>query len=103
MKGIQNIAIFRKVTYLTDIQRFFKRNDLNMALVNNIETYILKIQMDNTNYVNNITSRWYTREYYSAIKKNGILPWLNHEGIMLSEISRSEKDTRPHDLLIRGI
>ena len=60
MKGIQNTAIFRKVTYLTDIQRFFKRNDLNMALVNNIETYILKIQMDNTNYVNNITSRWYT-------------------------------------------
>ena len=34
----------------------------------------------------------YTREYYSAIKKNGILPfattWMELEGIMLSEISQ---------------
>ena len=35
-------------------------------------------------------------EYYSAIKKNEILPlattWMELEGIMLSEISPSEKD-----------
>ena len=34
----------------------------------------------------------YTMEYYSAIKKNEILPfattWMELEGIMLSEISR---------------
>ena len=35
-------------------------------------------------------------EYYSAIKKNEILPfattWMHLEGIMLSEISQTEKD-----------
>ena len=35
-------------------------------------------------------------EYYSAIKKNEILPsattWMDLEGIMLSEISQTEKD-----------
>ena len=35
-------------------------------------------------------------EYYSAIKKNKILPfattWMELEGIMLSEISQSKKD-----------
>ena len=35
-------------------------------------------------------------EYYSAIKKNEILPvaaiWMDLEGIMLSEISQKEKD-----------
>ena len=35
-------------------------------------------------------------EYYSAIKKNEILPfattWMNLEGIMWSEISQTEKD-----------
>ena len=38
----------------------------------------------------------HTMEYYSAIKKNEILPsattWMNLEGIMLSEISQTEKD-----------
>ena len=38
----------------------------------------------------------YTMEYYSAIKKNEILPfattWMELKGIMLSEISQSEKD-----------
>ena len=38
----------------------------------------------------------YTMEYYSAIKKNEILPfttvWMKLEGIILSEISQSEKD-----------
>ena len=45
-----------------------------------------------------IKKRWYiyTMEYYLAIKKNEILAfgttWMELEGIMLSEISRSEKD-----------
>ena len=38
----------------------------------------------------------HTMEYYSAVKKNEILPfatmWMELEGIMLSEISQSEKD-----------
>ena len=38
----------------------------------------------------------YTMEYYSAIKKNEILPfatmWMELEGIMLSEISQSDKN-----------
>ena len=38
----------------------------------------------------------YTMKYYSAIKKNEILPfattWMDLEGIMLSEISQTEKD-----------
>ena len=46
------------------------------------------------------TDEWikniYTMEYYSAIKKSEILPfatmWMELEGIMLSEISHSEKD-----------
>ena len=36
-------------------------------------------------------------EYYSAIKRNEILPfiaiWMDLENIMLSEISQTEKDT----------
>ena len=45
-----------------------------------------------------IKKMWYiyTMEYYSAIQKNEILPfattWMELEGIMLSEISQSEKD-----------
>ena len=38
----------------------------------------------------------YTMEYYSAVKKNGILPfaatWMGLENIMLSEISQTEKE-----------
>ena len=38
----------------------------------------------------------YTVEYYPAMKKNEILPfatiWMDLEGIMLSEISQTEKD-----------
>ena len=38
----------------------------------------------------------YTREYYSAIKKNENLrfatTWMRLEGIMFSEISQTEKD-----------
>ena len=45
-----------------------------------------------------IKKRWdiYTMEYYSAIKKNEIMPfattWMGLEGIILSEISQTEKD-----------
>ena len=39
----------------------------------------------------------HTMEYYSSIKKNEFLPfaakWMNLEGIMLSEISQTEKTT----------
>ena len=39
----------------------------------------------------------YTMEYYSAMRKNEIWPfvamWMEQEGIMLSEISQSEKDS----------
>ena len=46
-------------------------------------------------------------EYYSAIKKNEILPfaimWMELESIMLSEISQSEKDKYHMISLICGI
>ena len=46
-------------------------------------------------------------EYYSAIKKNEILPfattWLKLEGIMLSEIRQTEKDKYCMLSLICGI
>ena len=49
----------------------------------------------------------YTMEYYSAAKKNEILPfattWMELEGIMLSEISQSEKDRYHMFSLICGI
>ena len=48
----------------------------------------------------------YIMEYYSAIKKNKILPfvatWMDSEGIMLSEISQTEKDKYCMISLIRG-
>ena len=53
-----------------------------------------------------IKTMWYiyTMEYYSAIKKNEILPfatmWMELEGIMLSEISQSEKDKNQMTSLI---
>ena len=38
----------------------------------------------------------YTMEYYSAIKKNGIMPfaatWMDLEIIILNEVSQEEKD-----------
>ena len=49
----------------------------------------------------------YTMEYYSAIKKNEILPfaarWLDLENIMFSEISQTEKDKYCMISLICGI
>ena len=45
--------------------------------------------------------------YYSVIKKNEILPfvatWVDLQGIMLSEISQTEKDKYCMILLICGI
>ena len=46
-----------------------------------------------------IKKMWYiyTKEYYSAIRKNEILPfattWMDMEGIMLSEINETEANT----------
>ena len=46
-------------------------------------------------------------EYYSAIKKNEMLPfvttWIGLEGIMLNEISRTEKNKYHMISLICGI
>ena len=60
-----------------------------------------------------LTDEWikmwciYTMQYYSAIKRNEILPfamtWMELEGIMLSEISQLEKDNRHMVSLIREI
>ena len=49
----------------------------------------------------------YTMEYYSAIKKNEIMPsaatWMDIEIIMLSEVSQTEKDKYHMLSLICGI
>ena len=49
----------------------------------------------------------YTMEYYSAIKKNEIMPiiamWINLEMVLLSEKSQAEKDKYHMILLICGI
>ena len=46
-------------------------------------------------------------EYYSAIKKNEMMPfattWMNLEGIVLSEISQTEKDKYCMFSLVYGI
>ena len=56
-----------------------------------------------------IKKMWYiyTMEYYLAIKGNEILPfattWMELEGIMVSEISQSQKDRRRMISLVCGI
>ena len=49
----------------------------------------------------------HTMEYYSAIKKNEVLPlaatWMDLEGTMLREISQTEKDKYCMISLICGI
>ena len=56
-----------------------------------------------------IKKMWYiyTMEYYSAIRKNEIMPfavtWMDLEGIMLSEISQTEKGKHYTISLIYGI
>ena len=56
-----------------------------------------------------IKKMWYiyTMEYYSAIKKNEIMPfaatWMNWEGTILSEISWTKKDKYCMFSLVCGI
>ena len=56
-----------------------------------------------------IRKTWYiyTMEYYSAIKKNDIMPfaatWMELETLILSEISQKEKDKYNMISLITGI
>ena len=56
-----------------------------------------------------IKKMWYiyTMEYYSAIKKNGIMPsaatWMDLEIVILTEVSQTEKDKYHMILLIYGI
>ena len=56
-----------------------------------------------------IKKRWYlyTVEYYSAIKKNEIMPftatWMDLEIVILSEVSQAEKDKYHMISLICGI
>ena len=49
----------------------------------------------------------YTMEYYSAIKKNEIMPfaatWLELETLILNEVSQKEKDNYHVVSLISGI
>ena len=49
----------------------------------------------------------YTVEYYSAIKKNKIMPfaatWMELETLILSEVSQKEKDKYHMISLISGI
>ena len=48
----------------------------------------------------------YTMEYYSAVKKNEILPfaatWMDLEGIMLSEISQTKTNTVRYHLYMES-
>ena len=54
-----------------------------------------------------IKKKWYiyTMEYYSAIKKNTIMPftatWMDVESVILSEVSQTQKDK--YDMLICAI
>ena len=56
-----------------------------------------------------IKNMWYiyTREYYSAIKKNKIMPfaatWTELETLILSEVSQKEKDKYHMISLTSGI
>ena len=49
----------------------------------------------------------YTMEYYSALKKDKIMPfaatWLEIETFILSEVSQKQKDKFPMILLICGV
>ena len=56
-----------------------------------------------------IRKMWYiyTMDYYSAIKKNAIMPfaatWMEPETLILSEVSKKEKDKYHMISLISGI
>ena len=59
--------------------------------------------------MNGLKKMWYiyTTEYYSAIKKNKIMPfaatWMELETLILSEISQKEKDKYHMISLISGV
>ena len=52
-----------------------------------------------------IKNMWYiyTMEYYSAKKKNKMVPfaatWLEQETLILREVSQKEKDKLPYDII----
>ena len=56
-----------------------------------------------------IKKMWYicTMEYYSAVKKDEIMPsaatWMDLESVILSEVSQTEKENYPMTSLIGGI
>jgi len=56
-----------------------------------------------------IRKKWYiyTMEYYSAIKRNKIMPvaatWMELETLILSEVSKKEKDKYHMMSLISGV
>ena len=56
-----------------------------------MDEWIKKMQYTRTHAHTDTHTHTHTMEYYSAIKKNEILPfetWMDVEGIMLSEISQ---------------
>ena len=73
---------------------------MNKAAVN---SHVLCFQFLWVNTKDHIT---YTMEYYLAMRKNEIWPfvatWMELEGIMPSEISQAEKDRYHMFSLIRG-
>ena len=56
-----------------------------------------------------IKKMWYicTMEYYSAVKKDEIMPfaatWMDLESVILSEVSQTENENYPMTSLIGGI
>jgi len=49
----------------------------------------------------------YTMEYYSAVEKNEIMPfveiWMDLESVILSEVSQTEKEKYHMECLMHGI
>ena len=85
---------FHQWTIFKNIQSINSKGDMHPKLHSSI---IYKLPRYRSNLsVHQQTSSLSTMEYYSAIKKNEILPftvtWIDLEGIMLSEISQTEKD-----------
>ena len=79
---------------------------LTAALFTTAKTWIQSKCLSTDEWVKKM---WYiyTMEYYSAIRKNEIMPfaatWMDLEIIILSEVSQTEKDKYHMMLLICGI
>ena len=75
--------------------------------VSDIHTHYLSLTHTHTHIPTHTHTCTHTMEYYSAIKENGIFPfatmWIDLEGIMLSEISQTEKNKYCMISLICGI